>query len=166
VRSIGVSNFSAEHLQRLLSAAQVVPAVNQVELNPFFNQQSLRNEHKKLGIVTEAWSPIGGVYDRNPAAAPNTAHSPLQHPAIVELANKYGKTPAQIVLRWHLEHGIVSIPKSVRPQRIAENIDIFGFSLTPDEVGAIDALGTSVRAGSDPEVVNASTFPIAIKEDA
>ena len=162
-RAIGVSNFSATHLDNLLARAAVMPAVNQIELNPFFIQRDLRNTHEDLGIVTQAWSPIGGV-SRNAIAAPQAARNPLEHPVIVGLGAKYGKTPAQIVLRWHTEHGLSAIPKSVRPERIGENIGIFAFSLSPDEVAAIDALDTGVRAGADPESVAADTWPVTIPD--
>ena len=165
VRAIGVSNFSSQHLENLMARTEVVPAVNQVELHPYFIQRDLREVHKRLGIATQAWSPIGGVYNRNPNAAPSAAKSPLEHPTVVKLAAKYGKTPAQVVLRWHVDHGLSAIPKSVRPERITENIGIFDFSLTADEVAAIDALDTGVRAGSNPETVNAKTFPIKIADE-
>jgi diketogulonate reductase-like aldo/keto reductase len=164
VRAIGVSNFSPAHLERLAARTEMVPAVNQVELHPFFTQPALRTAHTRLGIATQAWSPIGGVYDRNPGAAPSSARSPLSHHLVATLAAKYGKTPAQVVLRWHVEHGCSAIPKSVRPERIAENIAVFDFRLTPDEVAAIDALDTGVRAGGDPEHVHARTWPISIEE--
>ena len=164
LRSIGVSNFTPTHLKNLMDRTDIVPAVNQVELNPFFIQRELREVHKHLDVVTQAWSPIGGTYNRNPNAAPKSAKSPLEHPTVVALAAKYGKTPAQIVLRWHIEHGLSAIPKSVRPERIAENIDIFDFVLTDDEVAAIDALDTGVRAGRNPETVNATTFTIKIDD--
>jgi diketogulonate reductase-like aldo/keto reductase len=165
VRAIGVSNLSPRHLESLTARTDVVPAVNQVELHPFFIQRELREAHERLGIATQSWSPIGGVYNRNPNAAPSAAKSPLEHPTIVKLAAKYQKTPAQVVLRWHVDHGLSAIPKSVRPERIAENIDIFDFLLTSDEVAAIDALDTGVRAGSNPETVNANTFPIKIEDE-
>jgi diketogulonate reductase-like aldo/keto reductase len=163
-RAIGVSNFSAAHLDRLIAGSSVVPAVNQVELHPFFSQSELRATHERLGIVTQAWSPIGGVYARNPGAAPSAATSPLVHPVVTQLAAKYRKTPAQVVLRWHIDHRVSAIPKSIRPERIAENIEIFDFALTKQEVAAIDALDTGVRAGSNPESVNALTFPITIED--
>lgn len=162
VRAIGVSNFSAKHLERLLEGAEVIPAVNQVELHPFFIQRDLRAAHQRLGIVTQSWSPIGGVYHRNPAAAPKAVKNPLEHPAIVQLAEKYGKTPAQVVLRWHIDQGLSAIPKSVRPERIAENIDLFDFALSQDELAAIDGLDAGVRAGANPETVDAKTWPIRI----
>jgi len=163
-RAIGVSNFSPVHLKNLMDRTKVVPAVNQVELSPFFIQLELREVHQRLGIATQSWSPIGGVYSRNPKAAPDAAKSPLEAPAILRLASKYGKTPAQIVLRWHVDHGLSAIPKSVRPERIAENIDIFDFTLTKDEIAQIDALETGIRAGANPETVHAGTWPIKIDE--
>ncbi len=164
VRAIGVSNFSAKHLETLLARAVVVPAVNQVELHPFFIQRELRDANQRLGIVTQSWSPIGGVYNRSAHTVPKAAKSPLEHPAIVKLAAKYGKTPAQVVLRWHIDHGLSAIPKSVRPERIAENIDIFDFVLSKDEIAAIDRLDTGARAGSNPETVDAKTFPIRVED--
>jgi len=164
VRAIGVSNFSAKHLERLLEGTEVIPAVNQVELHPFFIQRDLRAAHKRRGIVTQSWSPIGGVYHRNPSAAPKAVRSPLEHPAVVQLAQKYGKTPAQVVLRWHIDQGLSAIPKSVRPERIAENIDLFDFALSEDEIAAIDALDTGVRAGANPETVDSKTWPIKADE--
>jgi diketogulonate reductase-like aldo/keto reductase len=164
VRAIGVSNFSSHHLEALMKRATVVPAVNQVELNPFFTQPELREFNQRMGIVTQSWSPIGGIYNRKPDAAPASAPSPLQHPTVQQLAAKYRKTPAQIVLRWQLEHGLSAIPKSVHPDRIAENFAIFDFTLTAAEVAAIDALDTGQRAGSDPEKVHATTYPVTIPD--
>ena len=164
VRAIGVCNFSAKHLEDLTARTKVMPAVNQVELHPFFIQRELRDAHKRLGIITQAWAPIGGVYIRKPQAAPKAAKSPLEHPVIVKLAAKYGKTPAQVVLRWHISHELSAIPKSVRPERIAENIDLFDFALSKDEIVAIDGLDTGVRAGFNPEMVNSNTFPIKIED--
>ncbi len=162
VRAIGVSNFSPSHLERLREQAETVPAVNQVELNPFFAQRDLRNVHARLGIVTQAWAPIGGVYGRNPSAAPDSAATPLEHPTIVRIAEEHGRTPAQIVLRWHLQLGIAAIPKSVRPERIAENFDVFDFTLTDNELDSISSLDTGTRAGADPDRVDATTFGIVI----
>lgn len=158
VRAIGVSNFTPAHLTRLLACAEVVPAVNQVEMHPFLFQRELREADAHLGIVTQAWSPIGGIDRRRPAVG----RDPLASPLIGAIAAKYGKTPAQIVLRWHIEHGVSAIPKSVRPERIAENIDVFGFSLTPDEVAAIDALDTGVRGGPDPDARNEQMLGIKV----
>jgi diketogulonate reductase-like aldo/keto reductase len=164
VRATGVSNFSPRHLQNLMAQTEVVPAVNQVELHPYFTQQDVRNADARHGIVTQSWSPIGGVRYRNQPADPAEAKRLLEEPVLVNLATKYGKTTAQIVLRWHIEHGLSAIPKSVHPERIAENIDVFDFALLPGEIAAIDALNTDVRAGSDPEIVDANTFHILIED--
>src|SRR5437660_4066284 len=148
-RAIGVANFNARHLENLINQTTVVPAVNQVELHPFFIQHTLRDFHAAHGIATQAWSPLGGVNVYRPAD-PDAVKNPLEHPTIVELAETHHKTPAQIILRWHIDHGTAVIPKSVRAHRIAENIDLFDFTLTPDEVAAIDALDTGMRGGPDP----------------
>jgi diketogulonate reductase-like aldo/keto reductase len=162
VRAIGVCNFTAKHLEDLIARTEVVPAVNQVELHPFFTQEALRETHARLGIVTQAWSPIGGV-TRYWVQDPNAVQDPLVHPTITGLAAKYGKTPAQIVLRWQIEHGISVIPKSGRPERIAENIAIFDFALTKDEVAAVDALDVNGRGGPDLEVVNPQLFNVTVE---
>jgi diketogulonate reductase-like aldo/keto reductase len=157
-RAIGVSNFSAEHLRRLIDATDVVPAVNQVELHPYFTQPALRQVHAELGIATQAWSPLGGVLVYTPGSG-DEARSPLTDPVIGDLAAKYGKTPAQVILRWHIDHGFSAIPKSVKPHRIAENFGVFDFGLEDEEVAAIDALDTGVRGGPDPEGVSPETYP-------
>lgn len=159
-RAIGVSNFQPHHLENLLQRTEIVPAVNQIELNPYFTEQALRETHARHGIVTQAWAPIGGVYDRNRNTGVST--KPLENPVIVELAAGHGKTPAQVIIRWHLEHGFSAIPKSVTPSRIRENFDVFDFTLTADEVAAIDALDTGRRAGSDPETFDRDSYPITI----
>jgi diketogulonate reductase-like aldo/keto reductase len=156
-RAIGVSNFSAEHLRRLIDRTDVVPAVNQVELHPYFTQPALREVHTELGIVTQAWSPLGGVLVYVPGA--DESRGPLTDPVITDLAAEYGKTPAQVVLRWHIEHGFCAIPKSVKAHRIAENFDVFDFSLTAEQVAAIDALDKGVRGGPDPELLSPETYP-------
>ncbi|MFE8599247.1 aldo/keto reductase [Archangium violaceum] len=163
VRAIGVCNFSAKHLENLIARAKIVPAVNQVEMHPFFIQRAVRDADTRHGIVTQSWSPIGGVNVYAPSN-PNTVKNPLEHPVVVKLAAKYGKTPAQVVLRWHMDHGLSAIPKSVRPERIAENIDIFDFSLTADEVAAIDGIDSGVRGGPDPELVDTRLFNFSIKD--
>jgi diketogulonate reductase-like aldo/keto reductase len=162
VRAIGVSNFSESHLENLMERAGVVPALNQVELHPFFAQPALRAFHRTHAIATQAWSPLGGIHVYRPAD-PNDVRNPLDHPTIVELAESYGKTPAQVVLRWHIEHEISAIPKSVKPHRIKENIDVFDFSLAPDEVAAIDSLDTGVRGGPDPETIDRVRFPLTVE---
>ena len=138
VRSIGVSNFNPPHLARLVEETGVTPAVNQVELHPRFQQAGLRRVHADLGIVTEAWSPLaqGAVLD---------------DPTITRVAAAHAKTPAQVVIRWHLELGNVVIPKSVTPERIAANFDVFDFELSPAEMAAIEALDAGERQGPDPE---------------
>jgi 2,5-diketo-D-gluconate reductase A len=144
VRAIGVSNFQPAHLERLLDAADVAPAVNQVELHPYLQQQELREFDAKHGIATEAWSPLakGG--------------SLLGDPIIAELAVKHGRTPAQIVLRWHLQLGNVVIPKSVTPSRIEENFDLFGFTLAEEELESLTPLDRGERTGPDPDTFNAA----------
>lgn len=159
VRAIGVCNFSPQHLTNLMARAKVVPAVNQVELHPSFNQRELREADTRLGITTQSWSPIGGAHRR----AGDAAKDPLSQPVVFQLAEKYGKTPAQIVLRWHIDHGLSAIPKSVRKERIEENIDIF-FSLSPEDGRAIDALDTGVRIGPDPEVFDANTYSVKVED--
>jgi 2,5-diketo-D-gluconate reductase A len=138
VRSIGVSNFLSPHLRRLVEETGETPAINQVELHPHLQQIGLRREHDELGIVTEAWSPLA-------------QGSVLREPAIVEIAEQHGCTPAQVVIRWHLQLGNVVIPKSVTPERIRQNIDVFGFELSEQQMSSIDALDQGRRIGPDPE---------------
>jgi len=135
-RSIGLSNFKPAHIDRLLAETSVRPAVNQIQLNPRITRPDQRAYDSEQGIVTEAWSPLGAGNDL------------LREPTLVSIAEKYGKTPAQIVLRWHIELGIVAIPRSANPRRIAENIDVFDFSLTDAEIALISALDT----GEEPRV--------------
>ncbi|MEV6880439.1 aldo/keto reductase [Streptomyces sp. NPDC051135] len=142
VRAIGVSNFLPEHLERLTAETSVVPAVNQIELHPHLQQHTSREVHAKQGIATEAWSPLG------------SGKGILDIPAIVAIAQKHGRTPAQVVLRWHLQLGNVVIPKSVTPSRIKENIDVFGFTLDDEDLAAISALNEDRRLGPDPADVN------------
>ncbi|ANB09566.1 oxidoreductase [Streptomyces ambofaciens] len=142
VRAIGVSNFLPEHLERLIGETSVVPAVNQIELHPHLQQHALREFHAEHGIATEAWSPLG------------SGKGILEIPAIVAIAQKHGRTPAQVVLRWHLQTGNVVIPKSVTPSRIEENIDVFGFSLDTEDLAAISALNEDRRLGPDPAEFN------------
>jgi 2,5-diketo-D-gluconate reductase A len=136
-RSIGVSNFKPAHLDRLLAEGSVQPAANQIQLNPLVTRSEQRAYDTAHGIVTVSWSPL----------APRT--DLLSHPTLVELGAKYGKNPGQIVLRWHIELGLVAIPKSVNPARLAQNIDVFDFTLTGDEVAAISALDTGGGVDSD-----------------
>jgi len=152
-RAIGVSNFSTAHLDRFLPQVGIVPAVNQVEVHPYYSQPALRAAHQRLGIVTQAWSPLGGVYVYR-AADPDFPRSALADPVITEIAEVHGKTPAQVILRWHLDSGRSPVPKSVHPERIAENFSVFDFTLTPDEINAIDALDTGVRGGPNQDEVD------------
>jgi diketogulonate reductase-like aldo/keto reductase len=150
VRAIGVCNFIPAHLERLLAEVDVTPAVNQVELHPFFAQPGLRAAHARLGIVTQAWSPIGGV-NRYWGTDISPENDPLTHPVIVGLAERHARTPAQVILRWQLQLGNSIVPKSVRPARIAENFDLFDFSLGAEDMAAIEALDTGRRGGPDPD---------------
>jgi diketogulonate reductase-like aldo/keto reductase len=158
VRAIGVCNFSAIDLNKLIEKTSHTPAVNQVELHPFFSQRELRDANHRHGIITQAWSPIGGVNRYGMKASREGVRDPLSHPTVTSLANKYGKTPAQIVLRWQIELGTSPIPKSVRLERIVENIDVFDFSLAAEEVEAIGMLDTGKRGGPDPNLVRPQTF--------
>jgi diketogulonate reductase-like aldo/keto reductase len=153
VRAIGVSNFSAAHLEKFLPEVSVVPAVNQVEVHPYYSQPALRATHERLGIVTQAWSPLGGVYVYRPSD-PDAPKNALSEPVIAEIAQRHDRTTAQVILRWHLDSGRSPVPKSVRPERIAENFDVFDFTLTRDEVAAIDALDTGVRGGPNQDEID------------
>ncbi|MFD7133539.1 aldo/keto reductase [Streptomyces sp. NPDC059894] len=138
VRAIGVSNFLPEHLERLIGETSVIPAVNQIELHPHLQQHASREFHAEQGIATEAWSPLG------------QGKGLLEVSAIVAIARKHDRTPAQVVLRWHLQTGNIVIPKSVTPSRIKENIEVFDFSLDTEDLAAISALNEDRRIGPDP----------------
>jgi len=141
VRAIGVSNFAPEHLERLAQTAQIVPAVNQVELHPRLSQTEVRAANAARGILTEAWSPLaqGGL---------------LADPVIADVAARAGRSPAQVILRWHLQQGRIVIPKSVTPSRISENLAVFDFELSPADLLLIDGLNTDSRIGPDPVQFN------------
>lgn len=141
VRAIGVSNFLPEHLEKIIALGGTVPAVNQIELHPALQQQDIAAFNTANGIATEAWSPLaqGAV---------------LSDPAVVAIAMAHGYTPAQVILRWHLQQGRIIIPKSVTPARIAENLDILGFELSAAEMGALDALERDGRTGPHPAQFN------------
>jgi len=160
IRAIGICNFSAAHLSTFLPRVDVVPAVSQVEVHPYYNQPALRAEHARLGITTQAWSPLGGVM----VYRGDAPHNALTDPVVTGIAERHGRTPAQVVLRWHIDGGRSAIPKSVRPQRIAENLDVFGFSLTVDEIAAIDELDTGVRGGPNQDELDLRTFARPIPE--
>jgi 2,5-diketo-D-gluconate reductase A len=137
VRSIGVSNFEAEHLERVIAETGVTPAINQVELHPYFQQVGLRREHERLGVLTEAWSPLGQGLE-------------LEDAEIAEIAREHAKTPAQTIIRWHLQLGNVVIPKSATPSRIRENFEVFDFELSDEQMTKIEALDAGQRIGPDP----------------
>jgi diketogulonate reductase-like aldo/keto reductase len=138
-KAIGVSNFKPTHLRRLMEETEIVPAVNQIELHPNFPQAESRAFHSEHGIATEAWSPLG------------QGKGLLDDPVIAEIARKHGRTPAQVVLRWHLQLGNVVIPKSVTPSRIEENIDVFSFVLEDDDMTGLSTLDNGTRLGADPD---------------
>ncbi len=139
-RAIGVSNFQAPHLRRIIEETGVTPAVNQIELHPLLTQHGLRREHADRGIVTEAWSPLA-------------QGAALTEPAVEEIAAAHDRTPGQIVLRWHIQLGNVVFPKSLTPARIEENIDVFDFELSAEEMERIEALDRGHRTGPDPDTM-------------
>jgi diketogulonate reductase-like aldo/keto reductase len=160
VRAIGVSNFMVDHLTSLLEKARVVPAVNQIEVHPYFQQRQVQAFGTEHGILTQAWSPIGGITFYREGEHTST----LQDPTIVGIAEAHSKSPAQVMLRWHLQQGRSVIPKSTKPQRIAENFDVFDFDLTGGELAAIDRLDTDQRGGPEPEAITLETFGRPIPE--
>lgn len=138
VRSIGVANFHEPHLRRLIDETGVAPALNQIELHPSLTQERIRAVNKQLGIVTQSWTPLG-------------RGDSFDAPAIRDAAARTGRTVAQVILRWHIQHGLSVIPKSEKPERLAENFDVLDFTLTPEEMSAIDALDRGHRTGPDPD---------------
>jgi diketogulonate reductase-like aldo/keto reductase len=159
VRAIGVSNFMPEHLERLLREASVVPTVNQIEVHPYFQQTALQRVHAKHGIATQAWSPIGGITSYR-----GHDNRSFDDPTLLEIARQYGKSAAQVMLRWHLQEGRSAIPKSVKPARITENFDVFDFELSREQIAAIDALDTGVRGGPQPESITLESHGRSIPE--
>ncbi|MDB5187471.1 MAG: glyoxal reductase [Candidatus Saccharibacteria bacterium] len=143
VKAIGVSNFTIEYLERLMNESTIVPAVNQIELHPRFSQKELRAFCSKHSIAVESYTPLGG-----------TDGNLLDEPLLKEIGSQYGKSPAQVVLRWHIQNNLIVIPKSVTPSRIMQNIDIFDFELNTDDMNRLDNLNTDTRIGSDPETAN------------
>jgi len=141
IRSIGVSNFEPEHLTVLIDATGIVPAVNQVELHPRLPQTELREVHARYGIATEAWAPLG-------------QGALLTHPTVTAVAEERGKTPAQVLIRWHIQLGNIVIPKSVNPSRIASNFEVFDFELSTDDMASISSLDDGARLGPDPRTFN------------
>jgi diketogulonate reductase-like aldo/keto reductase len=160
VRAIGVSNFMVEHLTTLLDRATVVPAVNQIEVHPYFAQRDVQDLDTEHGILTQAWSPIGGITFYRDSGPGST----LEDPVIADIARAHGKTPAQAMLRWGLQHGRSVIPKSTKPARIAENIDVFDFELSAGEMAAIDGLDTGRRGGPEPDAITLEAFGHEIPE--
>lgn len=142
VRAIGVSNFKPHHLEELLKGAETTPAVNQIELHPLFQQQATRAYCAEHGIVVESYSPL------------MQAGEALEHPTIAQLAQTYGKTPAQIILRWHVQSGFIVIPKSVKAERIQENINLFDFELSEADMRAIESMDREQRIGADPDTAS------------
>ncbi len=160
VRAIGVSNFMVDHLERLLDRASVVPAVNQIEQHPYFSQADVQAFGERHGILAQAWSPIGGITFYR-----DSGHSSaLQDPVIGQIAQAHDKSPAQIMLRWGIQHGRSVIPKSTKPDRIAQNIDVFDFELSADQMTAIDGLDTGRRGGPEPDDVTLEAFGRDIPE--
>ncbi|RSM69442.1 oxidoreductase [Actinoplanes sp. ATCC 53533] len=160
VRAIGVSNFMVDHLTALLDGATVVPAVNQIEVHPYFAQREVQAFGAERGILSQAWSPIGGITFYR-----DSGHtSALQDPVIGEIAKAHGKSPAQVMVRWHLQQGRSAIPKSTKPARIAENLDVFDFALTGEQLTAIDGLDTGKRGGPEPADITLETFGRPIPE--
>jgi diketogulonate reductase-like aldo/keto reductase len=149
-----------EHLETLLARATVVPAVNQIEFHPYFQQPDVQALCAAHGILTQAWSPIGGITFYRDGSHGST----LDDPVIADIATTHGKKPAQAMLRWGLQHGRSVIPKSTKPSRIAENIDVFDFELSADEMAAIDGLDTGRRGGPEPDAITLEVFGREIPE--
>ena len=145
IRSIGVSNFRVEDLEKLTSEGLTTPVLNQIELHPGLLQTELRDYGKAHDIRIESWSPIGG-----------SRGSVLDNPVLIELANKHGKSTAQIAIRWHIQNNLIVIPKSVKEERIQENFDVFDFELSPEDITAINDIGDNNRSGPDPATMNIS----------
>ncbi len=154
VRAIGVSNFMVAHLEMLLDRASVRPAVNQIECHPYFAQREVQDFGAERGILTQAWSPIGGITFYRDGSHGST----LDDPVIGDIATTHAKRSAQVMLRWGLQQGRSVIPKSTKPSRIAENIDVFDFELSADEMAAIDGLDTGRRGGPEPDAITLEAF--------
>lgn len=160
VRAIGVSNFMPHHLKKLLGEVDIVPAVNQIEVHPYFQQRELQALHRQHGILTQAWAPIGGITFYRPGFSKST----LEEPTILEIAKAHGKSAAQVMLRWGVQQGRSVIPKSVKPARIAENFNVFDFELSADQMAEIDALDSTERGGPDPDKITLENFSRDIPE--
>lgn len=160
VRAIGVSNFMPEHLENLLAATSIVPAVNQIEVHPYFSQPELRKFNAEHGILTQAWSPMGGITAYRGTGVKST----FTDPVILGIAEVHGKSAAQVMLRWQLQLGHSVIPKSVRPERIAQNFDVFDFVLSTEQMEEIASLETGVRGGPEPDSITLEAYGRAIPE--
>lgn len=160
VRAIGISNFMPEHLERFLPEIEVMPAVNQIEVHPYFQQREVQALNAQHGILTQAWAPIGGITFYRPGFSKST----LDDPTILDIAKTHGKSAAQTMIRWGMQQGRSVIPKSVKPERIAENFDVFDFTLSPAELAAIDALDTHERGGPVPDAITLETYGRVIPE--
>lgn len=160
VRAIGVSNFMPEHLDQLMAETSVVPAVNQIEVHPYFQQSEVLAANDGHGILSQAWSPIGGITAYSDSGEGRT----FDDRTIGTIAQTYGKTTAQVMLRWHLQHGRSAIPKSVTPARITENFNIFDFELDSTALEALDALDRGVRRGPEPADITLETFGFEVPE--
>ncbi|MGU3438193.1 aldo/keto reductase [Actinomycetes bacterium M1A6_2h] len=156
LRAIGVSNFMPHHLAALRERTEIVPAVNQVELHPYFTQPAVQKADAELGVLTQAWSPIGGI-TFYPGWGEHRV-SVLEDETVGRIANSHNKTAAQVMLRWHLQQGRSVIPKSTNPDRIAQNFDMFDFKLDDNELAALDGLDRGVRGGPDPDEIDPMTF--------
>lgn len=150
VRAIGVSNFMPHHLRSLLEQTDVIPALNQIELHPYFTQPDVQRADAEHGILDQAWSPIGGI-TFYPGWGSDERVSVMEDATIRQIAEAHGRTPAQVMLRWHVQQGRNAIPKSTNPGRIAENFAVFDFTLSDDELGRLDGLDTGRRSGPDPD---------------
>ncbi len=159
IRAIGISNFMPDHLEQLLAETTVVPAINQIELHPYFQQKDVQALHTKHGILTQAWSPIGGITSYVPGQ-----RSTFDDATLRAIAEQHGKSPAQVMLRWHIQEGRSAIPKSAKAARIAENFEVFDFELTADQLAAIDALDTGVRGGPEVDTITLEAFAFTIPD--
>jgi len=152
IKALGVCNFQVSHLEDLIAHATVQPAVNQIELHPYFPQKELRQFGRDHNIAIESWSPIGGSGGSGGRTTSDVAL--LDQPILETIGKKYNKTPAQVVIRWHIQNGLIVIPKSVQVERIKKNIAVFDFELTTHDMDAIDGLETGKRGGPDPDLYN------------
>ncbi len=151
------------HLDALRAKTNIIPAVNQIELHPYFSQPNVQAANEEQGIITQAWSPIGGITFY--AGYDTKLKNVMEDPVIIDLSKVHQKTPAQIMLRWHLQEGRSVIPKSIHPKRIAENFEVFDFELSTEELTRIDSLDTGVRGGPNPDKPPASYYDVVIPEE-